>query len=83
MFSLITEMHADCFAGGEFETIVRYPILHTVYTHLQKSLCMWENFAFIQRAKSSTNNDASEPFKIDLTILFILRLKRTGDKMLP
>ena len=32
VFTLIIEMHADCFAGGEFETIVRDPILHTVYT---------------------------------------------------
>ena len=65
MFTLSTEMHADCFAGGEFETIVRDPILHTVYTQLHKSLCMGGggDFARIQRAKSSTNNDASHPFK--------------------
>ena len=54
MFTLITEMHADCFACGEFDTIFRDPILHTVYTQLHKSLCMWEelctytNFARIQ-----------------------------------
>ena len=76
-------MHADCFAGGKFETTVRDPILHAVYTQLHKSLCMWEELARIQRAKSSTNNDASEPFKTDLTILLISRRKRTGDKMLP
>ena len=29
------------------------------------------------------NNDASKPFKTDFTILLILRLKRTEDKMLP
>ena len=38
MLKLITEMHADCFAGGEFETIVRDPFLHTVYTQLHKSV---------------------------------------------
>ena len=38
MFTLITKVHADCFAGGEFETIVRDPIWHTVYTQLHKSV---------------------------------------------
>ena len=32
MFTLITKVHADCFAGGEFKTIARDPILYTVYT---------------------------------------------------
>ena len=36
----------------------------------------------LQRAKFSTNNEASERFKIDFTLLLILRLKRTRDKML-
>ena len=83
VFMLITKVHADCFAGGEFKTIVGDPILHTVYSQLHKSLCMWEGLCNIQRAKSCTNNDASEPFKTDFTILLILRLKRTGYKMLP
>ena len=38
MFTLITEVHADCFACGEFETIFRDPILHTVYTQLYESV---------------------------------------------
>ena len=33
--------------------------------------------------QSSMNNEASEPFKTDFTIWLILRLKRTGNKMLP
>ena len=34
-------------------------------------------------AKSSTNQQASVPFKTDLTMLFILMIKRAGDRMLP
>ena len=56
----------------------------TLFTHSCISLCTCgRDFAHIQRAKSSTKNDASEHFKTDFTILLILRLKRTGDKMLP
>ena len=56
----------------------------TLFTHSCISLCVCgRDFARIQRAKSSTNNDASEPFKTDLIILLILRLKRIGDKMVP
>ena len=56
----------------------------TLFTHSCISLCACgRNCARIQTAKSSTNNDASEPFKNDFPILLILRLKRTGDKMLP
>ena len=51
VLKLITEMHADCFAGGEFETIVRDPILHTVYTQLHKSLCMWEGLCTYTKGK--------------------------------
>ena len=51
VFMLITEVHADCFAGGEFETIVRDPILHTVYTQLRKSLCMWEELCSYTKGK--------------------------------
>ena len=84
ILTLVTEAHADCFACGEFETIFRDQILYAVYTQLRKSVCICgRNFARIQRAKSSTNNDASKPFKTDLTILLILRLKRIGDNMLP
>ena len=44
-------MHADCFAGGKFETIVRDPILHTVYVQLHKSLCMWEELCTYTKGK--------------------------------
>ena len=55
----------------------------TLFTHSCISLCACgRNFARIQREKSSTNSDAPELFKTDLTILLILRLKRTGDQML-
>ena len=69
-------MHADCFAGVEFKTIVRDPIL-TLFTHSCISLCACRSdFASIQKAKSSTSNDASEPYKTDFTILIILRLHK-------
>ena len=56
----------------------------TLFTHSCISLCACgRDFARKQRTKSSTNNDASEPFKTDFTILLNLRLKRTGDKILP
>ena len=32
VFTLITEVYADCFAGRKFKTTVRDPILHTVNT---------------------------------------------------
>ena len=51
VFTLITEMHADCFASGEFETIVRDPILYAVYTQLHKSLCMREEFCSYTKGK--------------------------------
>ena len=66
---LITKEHADCFADGEFETIVRDPILYAVYTQLHKSLCMWEERCTYIKGKIVTNNDASGPFKTDFTIL--------------
>ena len=51
----------------------------TLFTHSCISLCACgRDFARVQRAKSARNNDASEPFKTDFTILFILRLKRIG-----
>ena len=52
MFTLITEVHADCFAGGEFKTIVRDPILHAVYMQLHKSLCMWEELCMYTKGKT-------------------------------
>ena len=56
----------------------------TLFTHSCINLCACgRNFARIQRAKSTTNNHASKPFKSDLTVLLILRLKRIGDKILP
>ena len=56
----------------------------TLFTHSCKSLsACGRDFACIHKAKSSTNNEASGPFKTDFTTLLILRLKRTGDKMLP
>ena len=35
------------------------------------------------KANSSTNKEKSVPYITDLTMLFILMLKRTGDRMLP
>ena len=40
------------------------------------------DFARIYSAKSNINDEVFEPFKADFTILFIFRLKRTGDKVL-
>ena len=56
----------------------------TLFTHscIRLSAC-GRDFARIHRAKSSTKNEAHKPLKTDFTILLILRLKRTGDKMLP
>ena len=46
----------------------------TLFTHSCINLCACgRDFARIQKAKSNANNDASEPFKIDFTILLILR----------
>ena len=69
VFTLITEVHADCFAGGKFKTSFRDPILHIVYTQLHTSLCMWEERCTYIKGKIVTNNDASGPFKTDFTIL--------------
>ena len=44
-------MHADCFASGKFEIIVRDPILYAVYTQLHKSLCMWEELCSYTKGK--------------------------------
>ena len=56
----------------------------TLFTHscISLSAC-GRGFARIHGAKSSTINEASGPFKTDLTILLIFRLKQTGDRMLP
>ena len=32
--TLMTKVHTDCFAGGKFKSVVRDPILYTVYTVL-------------------------------------------------
>ena len=83
VFTLITEMYADRFAGGKFKPLLETQSC-TLFTHSCISLCACgRTCARIQMAKSSTNSDASEPFKTDLTILLIFRLKRTRDKMLP
>ena len=56
----------------------------TLFTHSFVSLPACErDFVRTHTAKLPTNNDASGPYKTDFTILLILRLNRTGDKMLP
>ena len=51
MFTLITEVHADCLACGEFQTIFRDPILYAVYTQLHESLCMWDELSTYTKGK--------------------------------
>ena len=76
-------MHTDCFAGGKFKFVLRDPFC-TLFTHscISLSAC-GRDFVRIYSAKSYINNEAFEPFKVDFTILFIFRLKRLRDRMLP
>ena len=84
VLTLITNVHAQTVLLVENLKPLLETQSCTLFTHSCISLCTCgRDFAHIQRAKSSTKNDASEHFKTDFTILLILRLKRTGDKMLP
>ena len=76
---LLMEMNLG---GGELEAILRHPLLNTVYTQLYNfPLCLTSFHS--HKAKLSTNKEQSVPFKTALTMLLILMLKRTRDRMLP
>ena len=55
-----------------------------LFTHSCISLSAFgRDFVCIHRVNSSSNNEAPELFKTDLTILLIVTLERTGDGLLP
>ena len=66
MSTLITEVHADCFACGLFETIFRDPIPYAVYTQLHKSLCMWEELCTYTKGQINHEKSRFQTFQIRL-----------------
>ena len=60
----IAKVHAYCFGGREFESVVRDPTLY-VFTQSCKSLSAYGRvFTHMHGAKLSTNNEqSSEPFR--------------------